>query len=75
MTDSADTAQPGADTTTRKDWATDQEVRWCPGCGDYGVLAQQLFSAGQISESHYYELMAAIGVNPLDIQEEMENGG
>ncbi|MGH9276783.1 MAG: 2-oxoacid:ferredoxin oxidoreductase subunit beta [Acidimicrobiales bacterium] len=25
--------------TTRKDWATDQEVRWCPGCGDYGVLA------------------------------------
>jgi 2-oxoglutarate ferredoxin oxidoreductase subunit beta len=28
-----------AATTTRKDWATDQEVRWCPGCGDYGVLA------------------------------------
>jgi 2-oxoglutarate ferredoxin oxidoreductase subunit beta len=25
-------------TTTRKDWASDQEVRWCPGCGDYGVL-------------------------------------
>lgn len=19
--------------TTRKDWASDQEVRWCPGCG------------------------------------------
>ena len=18
-----------------KDWETDQEVRWCPGCGDY----------------------------------------
>ena len=26
-------------TTTRKDWASDQEVRWCPGCGDYAVLA------------------------------------
>ncbi|MDQ4097103.1 MAG: 2-oxoacid:ferredoxin oxidoreductase subunit beta [Actinomycetota bacterium] len=24
--------------TTKKDWASDQEVRWCPGCGDYGVL-------------------------------------
>ena len=21
--------------TTKKDWASDQEVRWCPGCGDY----------------------------------------
>jgi 2-oxoglutarate ferredoxin oxidoreductase subunit beta len=20
--------------TTRKDWSSDQEVRWCPGCGD-----------------------------------------
>jgi len=29
--------------TTRKDWATDQEVRWCPGCGDYSILtAMQL---------------------------------
>jgi 2-oxoglutarate ferredoxin oxidoreductase subunit beta len=24
--------------TTKKDWATDQEVRWCPGCGDYSIL-------------------------------------
>ena len=24
---------------TRKDFQTDQEVRWCPGCGDYTVLA------------------------------------
>ncbi len=23
---------------TAKDFATDQEVRWCPGCGDYAVL-------------------------------------
>jgi 2-oxoglutarate/2-oxoacid ferredoxin oxidoreductase subunit beta len=26
-------------TTTRKDWSSDQEVRWCPGCGDYSILA------------------------------------
>ena len=23
---------------TFKDYATDQEVRWCPGCGDYAIL-------------------------------------
>ena len=30
--------------TTKKDWTSDQEVRWCPGCGDYGILlaVQQL---------------------------------
>jgi len=25
---------------TARDFATDQEVRWCPGCGDYSILAQ-----------------------------------
>jgi 2-oxoglutarate/2-oxoacid ferredoxin oxidoreductase subunit beta len=25
---------------TRKDFVSDQEVRWCPGCGDYSILAQ-----------------------------------
>jgi 2-oxoglutarate ferredoxin oxidoreductase subunit beta len=24
---------------TAKDYRTDQEVRWCPGCGDYAILA------------------------------------
>ena len=24
--------------TTKSDWTSDQEVRWCPGCGDYGIL-------------------------------------
>jgi 2-oxoglutarate/2-oxoacid ferredoxin oxidoreductase subunit beta len=32
-----------APTTSRKDWATDQEVRWCPGCGDYSILAAVQF--------------------------------
>jgi len=26
-------------TLTKKDFATDQEVRWCPGCGDYAILS------------------------------------
>ncbi len=29
---------PIARPTTIKDWETDQEVRWCPGCGDYAIL-------------------------------------
>jgi 2-oxoglutarate ferredoxin oxidoreductase subunit beta len=33
----ASTALP---TLTAKDLTTDQEVRWCPGCGDYSILAQ-----------------------------------
>ncbi|MBK7763429.1 MAG: 2-oxoacid:ferredoxin oxidoreductase subunit beta [Bacteroidetes bacterium] len=27
-------------TLTPKDFTTDQEVRWCPGCGDYSILKQ-----------------------------------
>ncbi|MER3414876.1 MAG: 2-oxoacid:ferredoxin oxidoreductase subunit beta [Gemmataceae bacterium] len=27
-------------TLTPKEFASDQEVRWCPGCGDYSILAQ-----------------------------------
>ena len=28
---------------TRKDFESDQEVRWCPGCGDYSILAAMQF--------------------------------
>jgi len=31
MTDTSPRTEPA-------DWATDQEVRWCPGCGDYSIL-------------------------------------
>jgi 2-oxoglutarate ferredoxin oxidoreductase subunit beta len=24
--------------TTKADWTSDQEPRWCPGCGDYSIL-------------------------------------
>jgi len=30
---------PAAAPQTKKDFTSDQEVRWCPGCGDYAVLA------------------------------------
>ena len=46
-----DTAVP---LTTKKDWASDQEVRWCPGCGDYGILLA------------VQQLMPELGVAPED---------
>ena len=33
---------------TKKDYKTDQEVRWCPGCGDYSILA-----AMQLASRHF----------------------
>ncbi|MFV0429998.1 MAG: 2-oxoacid:ferredoxin oxidoreductase subunit beta [Arachnia sp.] len=35
---------------TRKDFTSDQEVRWCPGCGDYAIL------------STFQQAMAELGV-------------
>jgi 2-oxoglutarate ferredoxin oxidoreductase subunit beta len=40
--------------TTKKDWMSDQEVRWCPGCGDYGILQA------------VQQLMPDLGVAPHD---------
>ncbi len=33
---------------TAKDYATDQEVRWCPGCGDYAILRAVLKTLADI---------------------------
>jgi 2-oxoglutarate ferredoxin oxidoreductase subunit beta len=30
---------PGGTALTKKDFTSDQEVRWCPGCGDYAILS------------------------------------
>jgi len=35
-----ETAPEGPLALQRRDFVTDQEVRWCPGCGDYSILAQ-----------------------------------
>jgi 2-oxoglutarate ferredoxin oxidoreductase subunit beta len=40
-----------------KDFASDQEVRWCPGCGDYSILAQMkkaLAALGQPRENFVF---------------------
>ncbi|MCM2253050.1 MAG: 2-oxoacid:ferredoxin oxidoreductase subunit beta [Ramlibacter sp.] len=36
----ASVAAPAKCPLTKKDFESDQDVRWCPGCGDYVVLAQ-----------------------------------
>ena len=34
------TAESATITLNAKDYGSDQDVRWCPGCGDYSILAQ-----------------------------------
>ncbi|WP_374764698.1 2-oxoacid:ferredoxin oxidoreductase subunit beta [Yunchengibacter salinarum] len=38
MNDMSTKAPNKADGLTLKDFTSDQEVRWCPGCGDYAIL-------------------------------------
>jgi 2-oxoglutarate ferredoxin oxidoreductase subunit beta len=47
---------------TRADFQTSQEVRWCPGCGDYTVLASvQTFLAGLGVEREKHVFVSGIG--------------
>ncbi len=42
---------------TRADFVSDQEVRWCPGCGDYSILTQAqkvLADIGLAREKHVF---------------------
>jgi Zn-dependent peptidase ImmA (M78 family) len=55
--------------TNLYEWGNANEV-----IGDYGVLANNLLEADKISESHYLELMGAIGFNPLEQSTDDENG-
>ena len=34
---------------TQKEFASDQEVRWCPGCGDYSILKQMQVVLSQMN--------------------------
>ncbi|HLE10644.1 MAG: 2-oxoacid:ferredoxin oxidoreductase subunit beta [Bdellovibrionales bacterium RIFOXYD12_FULL_39_22] len=37
-------------TYTKKDFVSDQEVRWCPGCGDYSILSAVQTAMTQIGK-------------------------
>ena len=47
---------------TRQDYQTDQEVRWCPGCGDYTILsAVQNFMASLDIDKENVVFISGIG--------------
>src|ERR671923_329161 len=49
-------------TLTKKDFTSDQEVRWCPGCGDYAILsAMQGFLPELGIETHNTVFISGIG--------------
>jgi 2-oxoglutarate ferredoxin oxidoreductase subunit beta len=49
-------------TLTKKDFTSDQEVRWCPGCGDYAILsAVQGFFPELGIEPHRIVFVSGIG--------------
>jgi len=52
----------GLATLTKKDFTSDQEVRWCPGCGDYAILsAVQGFMPELGIEPHRTVFVSGIG--------------
>ncbi|WP_419920443.1 2-oxoacid:ferredoxin oxidoreductase subunit beta [Candidatus Poriferisodalis sp.] len=51
-----------APTTGPADWASDQEVRWCPGCGDYSILtAMRMLMPSLGTEPHNTVFISGIG--------------
>lgn len=47
---------------TKKDFESDQEVRWCPGCGDYAILAAMQRTLPELGvERHNSVFVSGIG--------------
>ncbi|MHC4957357.1 MAG: 2-oxoacid:ferredoxin oxidoreductase subunit beta [Planctomycetota bacterium] len=49
-------------TLTKKDFVSDQQVRWCPGCGDYAILntVQNVFAKLDIPKENF-AIISGIG--------------
>jgi len=47
----------------KKDFQTDHEVRWCPGCGDYAILFRSAgsFSPNRHQKEHFSSSSSGIG--------------
>ena len=55
----------------RKDFTSDQEVRWCPGCGDYSILAQMrkaLTTVVDDSALRFATVMVSAGRRGLQVE-------
>ena len=47
---------------TKKDFESDQDIRWCPGCGDYAILATVQRTLPEFEEErHKYVFVSGIG--------------
>ena len=47
---------------TKKDFMSDQHIRWCPGCGDYSILTQvQMVMADIGRPQHEFAVVSGIG--------------
>jgi 2-oxoglutarate/2-oxoacid ferredoxin oxidoreductase subunit beta len=49
QTDKVNTPETVHKKYTAKDFASSQDVRWCPGCGDYSILAQMQRSSPDLN--------------------------
>jgi len=47
---------------TAKDFSSDQDVRWCPGCGDYSILAQVQRTFPEIIEKEVEKIVWISGI-------------
>jgi 2-oxoglutarate ferredoxin oxidoreductase subunit beta len=54
MTNLAEPAGVATGARDKRDYRSDQQIRWCPGCGDYAILAQ------------FHKMLAAVGANKED---------
>ncbi len=47
---------------TKKQFVSDQEVKWCPGCGDYAILSSMQLAMAQLGvEPHNVAVISGIG--------------
>ena len=50
------------ETYKKKDFVSDQEVKWCPGCGDYAILAATQMAMAQLGIApHKTAVISGIG--------------
>ncbi len=56
MTNDSESNVTLLDPTKRGHWTSDQDVRWCPGCGDYGILAAMQFMHAELAKDPATEI-------------------
>lgn len=62
MTNSTEQQVQAKKKLTKKDFSSPNEVKWCPGCGDYAILAAAQMSMAKIGvEPHNVVVVSGIG--------------